>query len=90
MSLIDLMPILVIFGIMYFLVLRPQMQERQEHEKLLEALTRDDLVVTASGIHGKVVSVTADTVLLEVAEKAKITIDKRSVARRQGDPPKAS
>lgn len=84
-----LMPMLLIFGVFYFLVIRPQNQERIEHEKMLEGLSRDDLVVTASGIHGKVVSVAEGTVVLEIAEKTKITIDKQTVARRQGDAPKA-
>lgn len=87
---IDLLPMLLIFGVAYFLVLRPQMQEREEHKKLLESLARDDQVVTASGVHGKVVSVDTDTVVLEIAEKTKVTLDKHSVTRRQADPPKTT
>ena len=90
MNPIDLLPLVLIFGVMYFLIIRPQVQERQAHEKLLESLTRDDAVVTASGVHGKVVSVSDTTVVLEIAEKTKITIDKKSIARRQGEPAKAS
>ncbi len=88
MNPVDLIPLLGIFAVMYFLILRPQMKERQEHEKLLEALARDDMVVTASGIHGKVVSVNDATVVLDLGDKNKITIDKTSVARRQGEPAK--
>lgn len=90
MNPIDLLPMLLIFGVAYFLVLRPQMQEREEHKKLLESLARDDQVVTASGVHGKVVSVDTDTVVLEIAEKTKVTLDKHSVTRRQADPPKTT
>ena len=89
-GLIDVLPIILIFGVMYFLIIRPQIQERQAHEKLLEALQRDDQVVTASGIHGKVVTVNDGTVVLEIADKTRITIDKKSVARRQGEPAKDS
>ncbi len=88
MNPIDLLPILLIFGVMYFLIIRPQIKERQEHDKLLESLAKDDAVVTSSGVHGTVVSVEDATVVLEVAEKTRITIDKKSVARRQGEPAK--
>ena len=46
------------------------------------------MVVTSSGIHGKVVSVSDTTVVLDLGDKNKITIDKTSVARRQGEPAK--
>ncbi|HHO51584.1 MAG TPA: preprotein translocase subunit YajC [Deltaproteobacteria bacterium] len=90
MNPVDLLPILLIFGVMYFLIVRPQIKERQEHDKLLESLTRDDAVVTSAGIHGKVVSVSDATVVLDIGDKTRITIDKNSVARRQGEPAKAT
>ena len=80
---IDLLPLLLIFGVFYFLVLRPQVRERQEHDKLVSSLAKDDEVVTASGLHGRIVSVDADTVLLEIADRTRVVIDKGTVARRK-------
>jgi preprotein translocase subunit YajC len=79
---IDIVPIVGVFAVMYFLMIRPQIRERQEHEKLVSSLARGDKVVTASGVHGTISNVAADTVLLEVSEKTRIVIDKTSVARR--------
>lgn len=92
MSAFDLVPILLIFGVMYFLIIRPQVREKQDHEKLLGSLAKGDRVVTASGIHGTISVVEGDTVLLEVSEKTRITVEKSSVARRVDavkEPPKA-
>ncbi len=86
MNPVDLLPILLIFGVMYFLLVRPQIQEKREHDKLLASLARDDRVITSSGIHGKVVSVENDVVVLEIGERTRVTFDKSSVARREGDP----
>ena len=80
---VDLFPLLLIFGVFYFFVLRPQLKERQEHDKLVASLAKDDVVVTASGIHGRIANVEADTVLLEIGERTRITIDKSTVARRK-------
>lgn len=83
---VDLLPVLLIFGVMYFMLVRPQIREKQEHDKLVASLSKDDKVVTASGLHGSVVSVADDTVVLEVAEKTRIVVDKTSIARRKGEP----
>jgi preprotein translocase subunit YajC len=88
---IDFVPIVLVFAVMYFLIIRPQVREKQDHEKLVSSLARGDRVVTASGVHGVVANVTDDTILLEIAEKTKIVVDKGTVARRitEGEPTKA-
>jgi len=83
---LDILPIVLIFGVMYLLLVRPQMQERASHDKLIESLVKDDAVVTSSGIHGKITSVADQTVVLEIGDRTRVTIDKSSVARRQGEP----
>ncbi|MEN0061597.1 MAG: preprotein translocase subunit YajC [Myxococcota bacterium] len=83
-----LFPLLIGIGIFYFLVIRPANQEREAKEKLLASLAKDDKVVTAAGLWGTVVSVSDHTVELQIADKARVTVDKSSVARRQGEPEK--
>ena len=78
----QLIPIALIFGVMYFLIIRPQVNEKREHEKLITSLARGDRVVTASGVHGVIANVADDTILLEVSEKTRIVVDKGTVARR--------
>jgi preprotein translocase subunit YajC len=83
---IDFIPIVLVFGVMYFVILRPQINEKREHDKLLASLARGDRVVTASGLHGVIANVADDTVHLEIADRVKIVVDKSTVARRQVDP----
>ena len=84
LSAIDIVPIILVFAVMYFLIIRPQIREKQDHEKLVSSLERGDKVVTAAGIHGTVANVLEETILLEVADKTRIVVDKSTVARRPG------
>lgn len=78
-ELIQVVPIVVIFGIMYFLVIRPQEQERSAHEALIKGLQKDDRVVLASGLHGRVVRVDEHTFELDVGIKKALVFDKNAV-----------
>lgn len=83
--LIDVIPFVLIAAVVYFLILKPQIDERRQHEALVNSLARDDRVVTSAGIHGKVVEVGEKTVVLELGEKSRVTFDKNAVVRREGD-----
>jgi len=54
------LPMILIFGIFYFLLIRPQAKQRKKHQALLQNLKSGDLVITASGIHGKVAGIACD------------------------------
>ena len=73
----------VIFGIFYFLVIRPQQQRQSEHEELIENLESGDRVVTVGGLHGKITSVSEDVVRLNVAKDIKLTVSREKIARHQ-------
>lgn len=77
-----LLPMAAMFGVMYFLILRPQQKEADDHAKMIAALVRDDRVVTAGGLHGTVVSVAEGTVVLALARGVEVTIEKGSIARK--------
>ena len=62
-----LVPMLLIFLIFYFLLIRPQQRRQREQETLLKGIEKGDDVVTAGGLHGKVVGVTDDVLTLESA-----------------------
>ena len=73
--------IILIVGIFYFIVLRPQRQEQKKHQQLLAKLAKNDEVVTSAGIHGTVANVKETTVVLRVDENVKIEFDKACIAQ---------
>lgn len=70
---------LLVFVVLYFFMIRPQMKRQKEIKKFREAMKVGDKVVTAGGIHGKVKEIKDTTVILEIAENIKITVEKASV-----------
>ncbi|NOZ20676.1 MAG: preprotein translocase subunit YajC [Planctomycetes bacterium] len=78
-----LMPFILIFIIMYFLMLRPQKRKEAERRQMIEAVKKNDEVVTIGGIHGKVVSVRGDEVVLKLDKKGdiRVTFNKSAVSR---------
>lgn len=77
---VNLLPLLLIFVIFYFLLIRPQKQKEKEHKMMLGNLNKNDEIVTLSGIHGTIVNVKDKTVILRVDDNVKIEIEKASVA----------
>jgi preprotein translocase subunit YajC len=63
---VQLIPMVLIFGIFYFLVIRPEKNKQKEHLNLIANLKKNDEVVTTSGIHGTVVNVKDTTVVLRL------------------------
>ncbi|WP_118135264.1 preprotein translocase subunit YajC [Oceanicella sp. SM1341] len=77
-----LIPFVLIFAIMYFLMIRPQQKKAKEHRAMLEALRRGDQVVTQGGLVGKVVKVKEDgEVELEIAEGVKVRVIRATIAQ---------
>ena len=85
-------PLILIFAIMYFLLIRPQQKKVKEHQKMVEALRRGDQVVTAGGIVGKVVKVREDgEIEVELAPNVKVRVVRSTVAhvRAKSEPAEA-
>jgi len=78
--------IVVLFGLMYFLMIRPQRRRQKEHQDFVEQLQRGDRVVTAGGIYGQVESVSEDSVVIRVESGATMRIAKSSIVLKQGEP----
>ncbi|MGB4599472.1 MAG: preprotein translocase subunit YajC [Trichlorobacter sp.] len=72
----QIVPLIFMFAIFYFLLIRPQQKKAKEHRALLDALKVGDDVKTASGIHGKIAALEDQVITLEVASGVKIKIDK--------------
>jgi preprotein translocase subunit YajC len=69
----------------YFIYLQPMLRDQREQEALLEGLSKDDRVVTASGMHGRINKVDDELVVIEVSKNTLITVDKSSIARSLDD-----
>ena len=76
---------IMIIVIFYFVIYRPQKQQREKHKALLDELKKGDKVVTTGGIWGTVSTIGKETVTLQVAENAKIRIARDHIARVRGD-----
>jgi len=75
-------PLILIFAIMYFLLIRPQQKRVKEHQKMVEALRRGDRVVTQGGVKGKVTRVVDDgEVEIEIAENVKVRVVRSTIAQ---------
>lgn len=74
-------PLILIFGIMYLLLIRPQQKKVKEHQAMVAALRRGDMVVTQGGMIGKVTKVKDDGELeLEIAEGVKVRVIQTTIA----------
>lgn len=77
---LNLVPLILIFVIFYFMLIRPQKIKEKEHQKMLNNLSKNDEVVTSGGIHGTIVNVKDKTVVLRIDENVKLEIDKNCIA----------
>ena len=76
----SVLPIILMFGVFYFLLIRPQQKRQQDHKKFLQTLDKNQEVVTLSGMHGTIVGVKDSTVTLRIAENVKVEVDKSSIS----------
>ena len=82
-----LAPLLLTFGIFYFLLVRPQQRQTKERKEMLTALKKGDEVVTSGGLHGKIMGITDKIVTLEVADlggqKIRLRYDRDQISRQE-------
>ena len=78
--LISMLPILLIFVIFYFFIIRPQNKKQKETDKMIAALKKGDKVVTIGGIHGTVAQTKEKTVIVKVDDNAKIEFSRSAIA----------
>ncbi len=73
-------PLILMFVIFYFLLIRPQQKKAKEHQEMINNLKKGDRVITGGGIHGQIVSTDAATVVVEIADKVRIKVNRPSIA----------
>lgn len=75
----SILPFIFMFVIFYFLLIRPQQKRTKQRNAMLSTVKKNDKVVTIGGIHGTVVDLTDDTVVLRVNESTKLTFERNAI-----------
>lgn len=89
-----IMNTIIMFGLMflilYFMIIRPQQKRQKERQKMIDSVKKGDRVVTSGGIHGVVAGVEDKTLLVEIADKVKVKVERGSIAGvvKEGEPAK--
>ena len=74
-------PLALMFGIMYFLVILPQQRQRKKVQEMLAAVKNGDKVITTAGIYGTINGIDGDTVILKIADNVKIRVARAAIAQ---------
>ena len=77
----QMLPFLLIGGVMYFLLIRPQMNQQKEMSQMQSKLKKNDEVVTTGGIHGTVVNVKESVVTLRLDDNVRVDVDRDCISR---------
>ncbi len=80
-SLTSLLPLVLMFVVLYFVMIRPQMKRQKEHKAMVEALAKGDEIVTAGGVAGKIARLGDSYIGLEVASGVEIQVQRSAIAQ---------
>lgn len=81
-----LLPFILMFAVFYFLLIRPQQKKTKARNLMLSKVAKGDKVVTIGGVHGTIVEITDDIVVLKVNDATKMTFDRSAVNAIQSSP----
>ncbi len=80
-GLMEFLPIILMFGVLYFLMIRPQMKKAKEHKSMVEALAKGDEVVVAGGMMGKITKLGETNIGLEIASGVEVQFQRSAVVQ---------
>ena len=80
-SLMGMLPLVLMFVVLYFVMIRPQMKRQKEHKAMIDALAKGDEIVTSGGLLGKVAKLDDNFLSLEVASGVEIKVQRSAVAQ---------
>ncbi len=81
-----ILPLVLVFLVFYFLLIRPQQNQAKRHKEFLNNLKKGDEVITSGGVHGKITGLTETVVTLEVADKVRIKIQRSNISGLKPNP----
>ena len=73
-------PLILMFGIFYFLLIRPQQKKAKQHKQLLSELRKGDRVISSGGLHGVITGMSEDVLTVEISPKVRVKISRGSIA----------
>ncbi len=73
-------PIILMFAIFYFLLIRPQQKKAKQHREMITSLKKGDRVVSSGGLHGVITGIADDVVTMEIAPKVRVKVSRGSIA----------
>ncbi|MDB9823290.1 preprotein translocase subunit YajC [Deltaproteobacteria bacterium] len=79
-SFMTFVPLMLMFAIFYFLLIRPQQKKAKKHREMLSALKKGDRVVSSGGLHGVITGLTDDVATIEIAPKVRVKVSRGSIA----------
>ena len=81
-------PLILMFAIFYFLLIRPQQKKSKQHKAMLGAVKKGDKVITSGGLHGEITGMTDDAVTMEIAPKVRVKVSRGAIAGvlKKGEP----
>lgn len=82
---VSLLPLLAVFAVFYFVMLRPQQQQQKRRREMLGELKRGDQVITVGGIHGEITAVEENDVMVRISEKLEVKVTRAGIGRVKGD-----
>jgi preprotein translocase subunit YajC len=80
-GLMSFLPLLLMFGVLYFIMIRPQMKRQKEHKAMIEAIAKGDEVVTAGGMLGRITKLSESFVHLEIANNTEIQVQRSAITQ---------
>ena len=75
-----LIPLILMFVIFYFLLIRPQQKKAKQHRELLAAVKKGDRIISTGGLHGIITGITDDIITMEIAPKIRVKISRGSIS----------
>jgi len=82
---LSLLPLFLILVVFYFFFIRPQTKKSKEQKKFRDALKKGDKVITIGGVHGKINDVKETTIIIEIADNVRVTVEKSAVVADPSD-----
>jgi len=76
---VSLIPIIAMFGIFYFILIRPQMKQKKDHANMLDNLKEGNNVLTSGGIYGRIMKIKDDIITIQIAENVRVKVAKGSI-----------
>jgi preprotein translocase subunit YajC len=73
------LPLILLFAVFYFLLIRPQQKRAKQHKTFMESLKRGDTVITSGGLYGKITGITDEAITMEIAEKVRVKVSRSAV-----------